>query len=250
MKFLRHLFPTTLEDGKVRIDRSTRRRCKRMRVRRGANSQRIRNEAYDSFFCREIEGERREDVRSFDDPSPPRLLLPLAHIALERDAIGIRIRVLCRNSGRVCLDRFSTSSSSSISRNWSNRRSRRSHSLGEYQPRPTHSPISFFLGKKELMEFKKFPSTCYSPRFLDFRFSLSLSLFFGSNKRRKQLIPFALFKYLLANQFLLLQFREILARERLIFEETMLLIFDKKEKFAYFSKRILFSFVTSKLSIL
>lgn len=215
-------------------------------MRRGANSQRIRNEAYDSFFCREIEGERREDVRSFDDPSPPRLLLPLAHIALERDAIGIRIRVLCRNSGRVCLDRFSTSSSSSsISRNWSNRRSRRSHSLGEYQPRPTHSPISFFLG---------WNSRNFQARVIlhDFWISdfLSLSLFFGSNKRRKQLIPFALFKYLLANQFLLLQFREILARERLIFEETMLLIFDKKEKFAYFSKRILFSFLTSKLSIL
>lgn len=92
-----------------------------------------------SFFFREIADARRGG-RAFVRRS-------LAHIALGSDTTGIRIRVLSRNSGRVWLDRFSTSSS--ISRNWSNRSPDEATRSGNIA-NPIHRFLSFLDGIQEI----------------------------------------------------------------------------------------------------
>lgn len=112
--------------------------------------------------------------RSFVDPSPPRL--SLAHIALGSDTTGIRIRVSSPEipgvSGRI-----------------GSRRRRPFRETGVIGVQtgnitPTNPFTDFFLS---WMEFKRFRSTCYSPRFLHFRSSLSILFRDQINVRTKQL---------------------------------------------------------------
>lgn len=137
-----------------------------------ANSQRFLS----SFFFRSSRNRerRRGDERSFVDPSPPRL--SLAHIALGSDTTGIRIRVSSPEipgvSGRI-----------------GSRRRRPFRETGVIGVQtgnitPTNPFTDFFLS---WMEFKRFRSTCYSPRFLYFRSSLSILFRDQINVRTKQL---------------------------------------------------------------
>lgn len=167
-----------------------------------------------SFFFREIADARRGGERSFVDPSPT-LLSGATRL---ESAYGFSPEIP-GVSGWIGSRR---------------RRPFRETGVIGVQTKPLARGISptrftdFFLS---WMEFKRFRSTCYSPRF--FHFSLSLS---ESNKRSYKTI--SSFRYLnicsrtTFHSFLLLKLREILAYERLIFEE-MVLSFDRKSLYIF-----------------
>lgn len=116
-----------------------------------------------------------EGGRTFVRRSLATTSLARPHCSRERHDWNPHTGLLSRNSGRVWPDRFSTSSS--ISRNWSNR-----SPDGEYHPdQPIHRFLSFLDGIQEISKHVLF-STIFAFPILPL-YSLS-----GSNKRSYETI--------------------------------------------------------------
>lgn len=141
----------------------------------GTSPPRIRNDFFlrSSFVRRKIVN--GGGGRTFVRRSLATTSLARPHCSRERHDWNPHTGLLSQNSGRVWPDRFSTSSS--ISRNWSNR-----SPDGEYHPdQPIHRFLSFLDGIQEISKHVLF-STIFAFPILPL-YSLS-----GSNKRSYETI--------------------------------------------------------------